>query len=66
MPPVATLVPDESDLLCEGCGYRLKALSRQGSCPECGKPIAQSIDQHRRPPAWELNCGWDDWLNRFM
>ncbi|WP_428937524.1 hypothetical protein [Fontivita pretiosa] len=43
IPSVATLVPDQSDLVCEGCGYALTALARQGNCPECGKPITESI-----------------------
>lgn len=29
--------------LCRGCGYELTDLHPYGSCPECGKPILQSI-----------------------
>jgi hypothetical protein len=53
MPRVAPVVPDESDLLCEGCGYTLKGLPLTGNCPECGKPIQQSVGHHRLPIEWE-------------
>jgi hypothetical protein len=53
MPRVAPVVPDEADLLCEGCGYTLNGLPTSGNCPECGKPIEQSIGEHRVLPAWE-------------
>lgn len=29
--------------LCRGCGYELTDLHPHGNCPECGKPIRQSI-----------------------
>lgn len=47
------MVPAESDLLCEGCGYTLNGLPREGNCPECGRPIVQSIGEHRVLPVWE-------------
>jgi hypothetical protein len=47
MPGSATLVPETTDLLCEGCGYTLNGLPLSGNCPECGKPIEQSIGEHR-------------------
>src|SRR2546426_5675968 len=53
MARVAPIVPAESDLLCEGCGYTLNGLSTDSRCPECGKPIVESIGQRRQPPAWE-------------
>ncbi|HEY1628568.1 MAG TPA: hypothetical protein VGF52_01845 [Tepidisphaeraceae bacterium] len=53
MPRVAPIVPSESDLLCEGCGYTLKGLPLDGNCPECGKPIAQSVGEHRHPSEFE-------------
>src|SRR5262245_13590148 len=48
-----TIVPAESDLLCEGCGYTLNGLPETGNCPECGKPIAQSVGSQRVIPIWE-------------
>jgi len=54
MTRVATVVPAENDLLCEGCGYTLNGLPEHSNCPECGKPIAESTGVGRRePPAWE-------------
>lgn len=53
MPPVATLVPAETDLLCEGCGYTLNGLPHTSNCPECGKPIEQSLGEHRKLSEFE-------------
>jgi hypothetical protein len=51
MPRVAPAV--ETDLLCEGCGYILNGLPPGGNCPECGKPISESIGDHRSFSAFE-------------
>lgn len=31
------------DHACVGCGYNLRGLVRDGVCPECGKPVADSL-----------------------
>lgn len=54
MPRVAPVVPAETDILCEKCGYTLNGLPDDGRCPECGEPIDASAAGDRRvPPAWE-------------
>lgn len=34
---------DEHTLLCERCGYVIEGLDTEGQCPECAKPIAESL-----------------------
>src|SRR3954466_5845360 len=53
MSRVASIVPAESDILCEACGYTLNGLPEDGRCPECGKPVAESLGARRTAPAWE-------------
>lgn len=57
MTRVAPTVPAENDLLCEGCGYTLNGLPADSNCPECGKPIEESIGSQRRVPTWEKAGG---------
>src|SRR4051812_49598289 len=57
MTRVAPIVPAESDLLCEACGYTLNGLPEDSNCPECGKPIRESIGSERQVPRWEREGG---------
>lgn len=34
------------DRPCVGCGYNLRGLRMDGACPECGKPVADSLRGH--------------------
>jgi len=38
---------DPYTLLCERCGYVIEELDREGVCPECGKPISESLPMRR-------------------
>lgn len=49
--PTARPWTDEYTLLCERCGYVIEGLSTEGACPECGKPIAESLPERR--VGWE-------------
>src|SRR5947207_10690989 len=53
MTHAASIVPAESDILCEGCGYVVSGLPIEGRCPECGKPISESLGSQRIVPEWE-------------
>ncbi|MEL6328611.1 MAG: hypothetical protein AAFR38_03035 [Planctomycetota bacterium] len=44
---------DEHTLLCERCGYVLEGLETSGNCPECGKPIAESLPERRAGTLWQ-------------
>lgn len=44
-------------LRCERCGYQLSNLPVVGRCPECGKPIAESLPVHRRRPSLATSRG---------
>jgi hypothetical protein len=48
------IVPAETSVLCESCGYTRDGLPTTGQCPECGAAIAQSTTSDgRKLPAWE-------------
>lgn len=54
MPLVSPDLPADTDLLCEGCGYRLNGLPPASNCPECGRPILSSTQNTGRSlPPWE-------------
>jgi len=42
--------PEERAPLCESCGYNLSHHEMSGRCPECGRPVAQSLAEGRRSP----------------
>ncbi len=46
--------PKEHDPWCDVCGYNLTGIDPAGRCPECGKPIQESLAPEVRPPTgWE-------------
>jgi len=44
---------DEYTLLCERCGYVIEGLPRDGACPECGRPIEDSLPERRTGTPWQ-------------
>ncbi|MFG0306325.1 MAG: hypothetical protein ACF8Q5_08945 [Phycisphaerales bacterium JB040] len=51
--PRETPWEDEYTLLCERCGYVIEGLATVGNCPECGRPIAESLPERRPGTAWQ-------------
>ncbi len=49
---------DEYTLLCEKCGYVIEGLDITGRCPECGKPIAESLPERRIGTPWQQDPGF--------
>lgn len=48
---------DEYTLLCEKCGYVIEGLDTEGHCPECGKPIGESLPERRVGTPWQQAPG---------
>lgn len=59
MPPDHPI--DEFTLLCERCGYVIEGLPADGACPECGKPIAESLPEARVGSPWQQR-GFRAWF----
>jgi len=53
---VAGDLPKPRDPLCDVCGYDLCAAAADGRCPECGRPVVESLGPDVRPPSgWEMH-----------
>lgn len=48
---------DAFTLLCERCGYVVEGLATEGACPECGRPIAESLPERRVGTPWQQRRG---------
>lgn len=56
------LTIENSDLLCENCGYSILSLPEAGTCPECGRKRALSMPQARCGTPWQKRPGLMSWL----
>lgn len=50
--------PDPGPILCERCGYEVGGLPDSGACPECARPIAESLPERRAGSAWQRAPGF--------
>lgn len=53
-------MPQSHDPWCDVCGYNLTGIDPAGRCPECGKPIEESLGTSIRPPT-----AWEQWPSVF-
>jgi hypothetical protein len=58
--------PEETDFLCENCGYRLNGLPETVNCPECGRPVAESVDDRRSLSGFEERSGLSSFLTTTL
>ena len=47
----------EYDLYCANCKYNLRTLRKAGLCPECGTPVANSLETPSSEPAAAILAG---------
>jgi len=55
-----------SEFLCENCGYPLRDLAGEVSCPECGRAIGESDPACRVGTAWQRRPSPDTWLTTSL
>lgn len=53
-------------LLCESCGYDLTGSPPSSSCPECGRPVADSLPERRTGTPWQLRRGPSPWIRTLV
>jgi hypothetical protein len=52
-------MPKTPEPLCELCGYNLSVSPMEGRCPECGRPVLESLGPDvRTPTLWERRPQW--------
>ncbi|MFN7021998.1 MAG: hypothetical protein ACK4WH_11820 [Phycisphaerales bacterium] len=56
----------ESTLLCEDCGYVIESVGEGGVCPECGRPVADSLPSRRTGTPYQSHPGIRTWLGTLL
>lgn len=51
--------------LCESCGYIIAQISSSTKCPECGRPVADSLPERRRLPSFVMASSLRESLRAF-
>lgn len=52
--------------LCESCGYALTGLTAAHRCPECGRPVVDSLPTHRRRSPMAAATGLPSRLTSYL
>jgi len=60
------MVPAETDVLCEGCGYTLNGLPETGNCPECGRAIEPSLGAGRGLSRFEIRPSFKSFIETTL
>jgi hypothetical protein len=50
---------------CEKCGYEIVGLPLTTNCPECGRPVKESLPERRTVPAFAAAKTWADSVRAF-
>ncbi len=57
---------DEFELLCERCGYSIEGLPQETNCPECGRPVVESLPEARSGTAWQQDPSARSWARTLL
>ncbi len=60
-------MPDHTiHLLCESCGYQLDETREEPACPECGRPVAESLPSVRTGSPWQNRRSIRAWFSTIL